>query len=767
MVMRQSNDMIARIASTCLGHRESALRLVILFLVGIVTGISGNRIAMVATGVAVFLVLALWILAQRSGSQESQSPPSPAPAQNNGHLQQTESLLKARLELMEASPGLTLPELLVMSLDLLEPLVNSCISFFHFVEPDQESLRLQAWSTRTAAMYCKAVGHGSHYGVTKAGIWADAIRQRRAVIHNDYQNFAAKRGMPEGHAKLDRELVVPVFRDGRIVALVGVGNKQSPYDDQDLEIATKFADLAWDAVERKWSEMAVRQREERYVRLFDSGNDALFVYSVEANSPGCFEEANTMASQMLGYSRDEFLTMHPEDLTVAEEFAQLPSRLTRLKESGSAVFESKLVAKSGARVPVEVSERLFQDSGRNLVLTTIRDISERKKAQEETYARQAAEAASRAKSEFLAGMSHEIRTPMNGIIGMSELALRSGMEGEPRRMVEIVHRSAMDLMGILNDILDLSKVEKGKLELLSESFPPRILLEDVRSLMEGRCRQKGISLDLEMAPNLPECMLGDAGRLRQVLLNLVGNAVKFTEKGSVLLAASVKPEGESAVICFEVSDTGLGIAPETLRWIFDPFRQEDSSIAQRFGGTGLGLSISRQLVRLMGGEIEVVSRKGRGSRFTFNIPLVIGDIHSESFQESSLSIHPSLSGRVLVVDDNEVNRMVCLGMLEFLGVECECVDSAAMALGKLSSERFDLILMDVQMPDMDGLEATRRIRRPRSIILDPSIPIVALTAGILTSEIERCFEAGMDGYLAKPILPEALEEMLARYLRTS
>jgi two-component system, sensor histidine kinase and response regulator len=675
----------------------------------------------------------------------------------------TEALLKARLELMDAAPNLSLPELLVMSLDIFEPLVQSRIGFFHFVEPDQENLCLQAWSTKTAAMYCKAAGHGSHYGISKAGIWADAIRQRCAIIHNDYQNFDAKRGMPEGHAKLDRQLVVPVFRDGLIVALLGVGNKPEPYDQQDLEIATKFADLAWDAVERKRSEIAVRSREERYARLF--GNDALFVYPLNEGEMGCFEEANTMATRMLGFSRDEFLAMLPEVLTAPEEHAKRPSQLARLQATGSDVFESTVVTRSGVRIPVEISERLFEDSGRSLVLTTVRDISERKKVQEESYARQAAEAASRAKSEFLAGMSHEIRTPMNGIIGMSELALRSGIEGEPRRMLEIVHRSALDLMGILNDILDLSKVEKGKLELHAEPFSPRTLLEDIRNLMEGQCLQKGIALVLECAQDLPETMLGDGGRLRQILLNLVGNAVKFTHTGSVRLSASILSTSLPPVVRFEVSDTGAGIAPETLRWIFEPFRQEDSSIAKRFGGTGLGLSISRQLVRLMGGEIEVESRKGHGSRFAFELPLDQGSTHPESAQPARSSMPVNLSGRVLVVDDNEVNRMVCQGMLDFLGVECVCAESAAMALNLLVSERFDLVLMDVQMPEMDGLEATRCIRHPRDPILDPNIPIIALTAGILNNEIQRCMEAGMNGHLSKPLLPEALEEILSKHLR--
>jgi len=690
-------------------------------------------------------------------------------------MKRNEALLKARVELMEAVAEHPLSELLVLSLDVLEPLVDSHISFFHFVEPDQETLILQAWSTRTAAIYCKAEGHGMHYGVECAGIWADAIRHRRAVIHNDYENMEGKRGLPAGHARLTRELVVPVFREGRIVALLGVGNKPTPYDEQDLDVVEKFADLAWDAVERKRIEMEldryrnhlvemVHQREKRYARLFDSGSDAVYVCPILESSPSCFEEANSKASQMLGYSRDEFLKMYPADLTAPEEFADLPQWFEVLQKSGAAVFESVHIAKSGVRIPVEISARLFEDEGRTLVLATVRDITERKKAQEELLARQAAEASSRAKSEFLAGMSHEIRTPMTGIIGMSELTLRSGIDGEPRRMVEIVHRSAMDLLGILNDILDLSKVEEGKMEILSDPFPPRLLLEDVRNLMEGRCRQKGIALELEIATDLPESILGDSGRLRQVLLNLVGNSVKFTESGSIRLSTRLREEGKTKRIRFEVRDTGVGMSPETLRQIFAPFQQGNTSIAKRFGGTGLGLSISRRLVRLMEGEIEVESQKGQGSRFAFELPLRVGT-ESGSRHDSSIFTHPPLSGRVMVVDDNEVNRMVCLGMLDFLGIECVCVESAAKALEQLSQERFDLIFMDVQMPDMDGLEATRRIRRPRSIVLDPSIPVIALTAGILSEEIERCLEAGMDGTLSKPILPEALEEMLGRYLR--
>jgi signal transduction histidine kinase/ActR/RegA family two-component response regulator len=398
-------------------------------------------------------------------------------------------------------------------------------------------------------------------------------------------------------------------------------------------------------------------------------------------------------------------------------------------------------------------------------------IRQRTEALEEAMKR--AEAASRAKSDFLANMSHELRTPMNGILGMIDIVLDGAMPANQREELETAKECSLSLLTLLNDMLDLSKIEAGKMSLEMICFAPQPLVEDCSKSVLPRARKKGLDLRSEVSDEVPAYLIGDPLRLRQVLVNLLGNAIKFTDTGSVKICASSQTAESSgkAALHFAVADTGVGIPPEKVSAIFEEFTQADGSITRKYGGTGLGLAITKKLVEMHGGRIWVESEVGRGSVFHVSFELPVGRPVVEPALSETLSDPTSPPGqtvtpaaRILVVEDNPVNQKVVAGLLGKKGFQTTVANHGREALEALERSNFDVVLMDIQMPVLDGLEATRLIRQDDRW---RELPIVGLTAHAMTGDRERCLEAGMTDYLPKPVQPPTLLATVNKYLVSS
>ena len=394
-----------------------------------------------------------------------------------------------------------------------------------------------------------------------------------------------------------------------------------------------------------------------------------------------------------------------------------------------------------------------------MVATDVTDLLAAQDAAEQ--ARKRAVDASEAKSQFLAKMSHEIRTPLNGVLGMLSLAAETELTAEQRDFIEAAQSSGESLLGIISDILDLSKIESGRLTL--EQVPVHVfgLLDEALRPLSSRARQKGLTFDLSVEPDVPRAILSDPVRLRQIVVNLVGNAVKFTAAGSVRVTVRLDP-ADAHKIRVRVADTGIGIPPEKQTLIFEAFAQADDSTTRTFGGTGLGLSICKELVALFGGALEVESQAGRGSAFEFALPFVsaapqAADETAASEPHIALATTPI---RVLLAEDNPVNQTIATKLLTKLGCSVTSVADGAAAVEKVLSERFDLVLMDVQMPILDGLEATRQIRAREATKGGERVHVVALTANAMEGDSQACKAAGMDGYLSKPIERVKLRSVL-------
>ncbi len=522
---------------------------------------------------------------------------------------------------------------------------------------------------------------------------------------------------------------------------------------------------------------SLRQRLEELQAIYDGMVDGLLVADRQTRR---FLQVNAAICRMLGYSEDELFEMSVDDIHPKESLPHVFKCFKAQSEGRLPIAEGlPFQRKDGSVFYADVAARPdpLRYHGRPCVIAFIHDITERKRAEEElARAKEAAEAANRAKSAFLANMSHEIRTPMTAILGFAELLMTPHLSHEEQRdHLETIRRNGNILLDLINDILDLSKIEAGKMTLEKTRFSPWQIVQDAVSMVRIRVEEKGLDLDVRYEFPLPETILSDPIRLRQILVNLLGNAIKFTEQGSVHIIVRYTTSRQAPPrMQFVVSDTGIGMTPEQMGELFRPFTQADTSTSRCFGGTGLGLAISKRLARMLGGDIQMQSHFGKGSTFTLSIdpgPLeqvpmleTLLEVETEKAELAAADLAGALHGRILLAEDaRDIRRLVRLA-LEQAGLEVDLADNglAACQMAWKSAEEgrpYDLILMDIEMPVLDGHEATSQLRRR-----DWQGPIVALTAHAMLGDCQECLAAGCDDYIAKPLDQAELLRAVARHL---
>ncbi len=497
---------------------------------------------------------------------------------------------------------------------------------------------------------------------------------------------------------------------------------------------------------------------------------------------GRITNANERVGEVFGYSKWEILGGNPR-MFFADKKSYLHFLHTyarRLAVSDLDQIEYTLRKKDSTLIPCTLSGKAITPGNLSFgVVWVVQDISRQKAVEQELQeARKNAEAASLAKTNFLANMSHEIRTPMNGIIGLSNLLLQEKVEPGHYKYLTLIHRSGLRLLSLINDMLDFTKVEAGRMELQEAPFCLRDLVEEITLHLEVLAREKGLSLDAQIDADIPDQLIGDEDKLAQILLNLVGNAVKFTREGSITVQVSLlvnQVEKSMVRILFEICDTGIGIEPAMQETIFEAFTQVDTTPSRRYGGTGLGLAISRKIIRLMGGDIHLESEEGRGTGFYFSIPFTVAQ--ERTLPSPSQSCTADTSGAanrsfscfedksILLVDDEFINITLAEALLTNIGLTVHSVTNGREAVQEWKMRRdFDCIFMDIQMPEMDGFEAVARIRSEEKA--GSHVPIIAMTAHALDEDRKRCLSAGMDDFIAKPIDPDTLTALLQKYLCT-
>ena len=545
---------------------------------------------------------------------------------------------------------------------------------------------------------------------------------------------------------------VVTLRNGRVIQRSFVPIRQ---DSRSIGHLWTFADIT----ERYHAEQTLKRQEEKYRSIIDNMQLGL----VELDLNHHVRYANQSYCQMTGYPTEELLGQYLHPLIAGPEgIPMLQERMHERQRGIAGSYELEITTKQGERKWLFIGAAPLYDEGKQPVGTIgiNLDITHQKQLEQNLReAKQLAEDSARAKELFLANMSHEIRTPMNAILGMSQLLAKTTLAPRQSNYLHAITTSAENLLVIINDILDISKLDAGKMTIERVGFNVARLCEQVEKTLHYKAEEKGLQFITQISPLIPDVVLGDPYRITQVLLNLASNSVKFTEKGKIMVECDVAGYLDGhVIIAFSVSDTGIGIDPKYLKDIFQEFSQEDTSITRKFGGTGLGLSITRQLVRLMGCELTIESEKNKGTSSFFCLPLPIGTLHDLPQRKSAALTSPQeLRGKhVLLVEDNEYNRLLAKTFLTNANLEVTEAGNGEEAIACVREHDFDLIFMDVQMPLMDGFEATQHLRHELGL----TIPIIALTASAISGEKQRCLDAGMNDYLTKPFYEDELLQMV-------
>lgn len=692
----------------------------------------------------------------------------------------------ALLDLPRAAESMDEVSFIQRGLGILERLTDSNVSFLQFVGDDQQSIETSTFSKRTLAQVDPiSVSDQSADNITSI------ITQHETQVINDFVNFTEKVYVPAGLPKFQRIIKLPIIEDGKVVVTAGIGNKSQEYNDLDVETAQLIINDMWRIVQRQRTSAQLR----KLAQVVEQSPESIIITNLDRE----IEYINQGFIKQTGYSADELVGNSPEILSSGKTPEETIHSMERAiidgqnwrgefinrRKDGSEFIESVLI------VPLRQTDGTITH-----YIGINSDITEQKRSAEELEnhrhnleglvhqrteelieAQLRAETANKAKSEFLANMSHEIRTPMNAIIGLIDLLQNAGPNPEQAEGLSKISRSAGHLLSIINDILDISKIEAGKMSLESAAFSTDVLFNDVSSNLRDKIMTNGLELKVEPG-DLPAWLNGDLTRLRQALLNYAGNAVKFTEHGTITLRGKIlEKKDEQLLVHFEVQDTGIGIEPEKLDRLFQSFEQADASTTRQYGGTGLGLIITRRLAELMGGNAGGESEPGKGSTFWFTAWLGLAAVEEEQPEAPAVNARDYLSShlkeaRILLVEDNLINCEVAVALLTRVGLAVETAADGLEAIEKANTIPYDLILMDIQMPKCDGLEATRRIRAmPNSgnsiAARNSQIPILAMTANVFEDDRKACLAAGMNELVGKPVEPEKLYATIVKWLTHS
>jgi signal transduction histidine kinase/CheY-like chemotaxis protein len=571
--------------------------------------------------------------------------------------------MQKRFELMNFSVNNSLESLMQKMLDEITELIPSQIGFFHFMDEDESTPGEQMWSTKTLKLSKVPASEGHHRPLDEAGVWADAVRLRRPLIQNDYESQFEKKGLPEGHVSIKRNLIIPIIRNERIMAVLGIGNKIENYTQQDFEAAIRFADHAWDIVERKNME-----------------------------------------------------------LTLADERNQLARR-------------------------IEARTADLSRANSNLAR------------------------ALRVKDEFLANMSHELRTPLNAILGLSESLgeqTAGPLNEKQLRYINTIGESGHHLLSLINDILDLAKIEAGQITLNINKVDIKSICEASLRMVKQLAMKKNQSVELDIDDSVG-LMWADERRLKQMLVNLLSNAVKFTPEDG-RLGLEVRGNQMANQVSYTVWDNGIGIEDNDLSLLFQPFIQLDGGLDRENAGTGLGLVLVSQMARLHGGGVTVESLPKRGSRFTITLPWepTLSPITTERLKDTGRLSPPNsdenYEATILIIEDTQEVTMMLRDYLESAGYQVVIAEDGLEGIKQAKLTHPALILMDIQMPLIDGFEATKRLRKEPEF---EHTPIIALTALAMPNDRERCLAAGMDEYISKPVNLKVLLRIIKSHLLTA